>query len=310
MDDALFVLGSTYTHGLSDLEEHESEGRRVERGGDRRFRSGRGTRRSFSMTMGGSTSTTARATTIRSMAGRSTEKRSSRSASGGSSFGSHDDVHGWERFGEANDNTFLRPFIEGAWMTKHGGKYYLQYGAPGTEFSGYGDGVYVGERPLGPFTYQAHNPVSYKPGGFARGAGHGSTFQDPHGNWWHTSTIGISREEQLRAADRDLAGRIRRGRRHVLQHGVRRLSPFSAACVGCRGTPGNVRRLDAAQLREAGDRVVDVGRLRGELRGGRGPQNVLERGDGESRRMVGHRSGSREHGPRDSSQLCRPGRDR
>ena len=102
-----------------------------------------------------------------------------------------DDVHGWERFGEANDNTFLRPFIEGAWMTKHGGKYYLQYGAPGTEFSGYGDGVYVGEHPLGPFTYQAHNPISYKPGGFARGAGHGSTFQDPQGNWWHTSTIGI-----------------------------------------------------------------------------------------------------------------------
>ncbi len=104
----------------------------------------------------------------------------------------HDDVHGWERFGEANDNTFLRPFIEGAWMTKHGGKYYLQYGAPGTEFSGYGDGVYVGKQPLGPFTYQAHNPVAYKPGGFARGAGHGSTFQDTQGNWWHTSTIGIS----------------------------------------------------------------------------------------------------------------------
>ena len=103
----------------------------------------------------------------------------------------HDDVHGWERFGEANDNTWLRPFIEGSWMTKHAGKYYLQYGGPGTEFSGYGDGVYVGDMPLGPFTYQAHNPFSYKPGGFARGAGHGSTFEDPHGNWWHTSTIAI-----------------------------------------------------------------------------------------------------------------------
>jgi xylan 1,4-beta-xylosidase len=103
----------------------------------------------------------------------------------------HDDIHGWERFGEANDNTWLRPFIEGSWMTKHAGKYYLQYGGPGTEFSGYGDGVYVGDRPLGPFTYQAHNPFSYKPGGYARGAGHGSTFQDPYGNWWHTSTIAI-----------------------------------------------------------------------------------------------------------------------
>src|SRR6476620_12683381 len=74
-------------------------------------------------------------------------------------------------------------------MTKHDGKYYLQYGAPGTEFSGYGDGVYVSDHPLGPFAYQAHNPFSYKPGGFARGAGHGATYQDKFGNWWHVSTI-------------------------------------------------------------------------------------------------------------------------
>ena len=102
------------------------------------------------------------------------------------------DVNGWERFGEYNDNTFLAPFIEGAWMNKHNGKYYLQYGAPGTEFSGYGDGVYTGNGPLGPFTYQPHNPFSYKPGGFARGAGHGSTFQDAYGNWWHVATMAIS----------------------------------------------------------------------------------------------------------------------
>ncbi|HAY3542067.1 discoidin domain-containing protein [Elizabethkingia anophelis] len=100
--------------------------------------------------------------------------------------------HGWERFGEYNDNTFLPPFIEGAWMTKHNGKYYLQYGAPGTEFSGYGDGVYVSDKPVEGFTYQSHNPFSYKPGGFARGAGHGATFEDNYKNWWHISTIVIS----------------------------------------------------------------------------------------------------------------------
>jgi hypothetical protein len=49
--------------------------------------------------------------------------------------------YGWQRFGEHMDNTFLDPFIEGAWMTKHNGKYYLQYACPGTEFSGYADGV-------------------------------------------------------------------------------------------------------------------------------------------------------------------------
>ncbi|MDZ7341478.1 MAG: family 43 glycosylhydrolase [candidate division KSB1 bacterium] len=103
-----------------------------------------------------------------------------------------DDIHGWERFGEHADNTFLRPFIEGAWMNKYHGRYYLQYAAPGTEFSGYADGVYISESPLGPFRYQAHNPFSYKPGGFARGAGHGATFQDKFGNWWHVATIAIS----------------------------------------------------------------------------------------------------------------------
>ncbi|ACU59247.1 family 43 glycosylhydrolase [Chitinophaga pinensis] len=104
----------------------------------------------------------------------------------------HDDQHGWERFGEYNDNNFMSPFMEGAWMNKHNGRYYLQYGAPGTEFSGYADGVYVSDHPLGPFSYQAHNPFSYKPGGFARGAGHGATFQDKNKRWWHVSTIVVN----------------------------------------------------------------------------------------------------------------------
>ncbi len=99
--------------------------------------------------------------------------------------------YGWQRFGEHMDDTFLDPFIEGAWMTKNNGKYYLQYGAPGTEFSGYADGVVVGEKPLGPFIPQSM-PLSYKAGGFARGAGHGATFQDKWNNYWHVSTIALS----------------------------------------------------------------------------------------------------------------------
>ena len=99
--------------------------------------------------------------------------------------------YGWQRFGEYMDNTFLDPFIEGSWMTKHNGKYYLQFGAPGTEFSGYADGVAVGENPLGPFEAQP-DPLSFKAGGFARGAGHGSTYQDKWNNYWHISTITIA----------------------------------------------------------------------------------------------------------------------
>jgi len=99
--------------------------------------------------------------------------------------------YGWQRFGEYYDNTFLDPFIEGAWMTKHNGKYYLQYGAPGTEFSGYADGVVVGDNPLGSFTSQSQ-PLSFKAGGFARGAGHGATFQDNWNNYWHISSMVVA----------------------------------------------------------------------------------------------------------------------
>ncbi|HEY6950834.1 MAG TPA: family 43 glycosylhydrolase [Bacteroidota bacterium] len=99
----------------------------------------------------------------------------------------HSDLHGWERFGRDHRDT-TRPYIEGAWMTKHNGTYYLQYAAPGTEYNVYANGTYIGKHPLGPFTYAPYNPVSYKPGGFMAGAGHGNTFQDKYGNWWNTGT--------------------------------------------------------------------------------------------------------------------------
>ena len=78
--------------------------------------------------------------------------------------------HGWERFGRDHRDT-IKPFTEGAWMTKFNGRYYLQYGAPGTEYNVYANGTYVGDHPLGPFTYAPYNPVSYKPGGFVTRCG-------------------------------------------------------------------------------------------------------------------------------------------
>ena len=76
------------------------------------------------------------------------------------------------------------PWIEGPWMTKHNGKYYLQYAAIGLEFLSYSHGVYVSDSPTGPFTYSPHNPLTFKTSGFAVGAGHGSTFHDKNGNLW------------------------------------------------------------------------------------------------------------------------------
>lgn len=89
-------------------------------------------------------------------------------------------------------NAVGKPYIEGAFMTKHNGTYYLQYACPGTQYNTYADGVYTSKSPLGPFTLQASNPFSAKPGGFMTGAGHGSTIADKYGNYWHASTMRIS----------------------------------------------------------------------------------------------------------------------
>jgi xylan 1,4-beta-xylosidase len=121
-------------------------------------------------------------------------------------FGSDTGAHGWEQNGDDNRTQPPRtqmerliaehvgdaPFIEGAWMTRHGGTYYLQYAAPGTQYNSYADGYYTATSPLGPFEYSPNSPFSAKPGGFITGAGHGSTFQDVHGNWWHAATMRIS----------------------------------------------------------------------------------------------------------------------
>ena len=103
---------------------------------------------------------------------------------------------GWERFGDYNEKEDS-PWLEGSWMTKHDGKYYLQYAAPGTQFKSYCDGVYVSDKPLGPFKLAAQNPVSAKPEGFIAGAGHSSTFQDKFGNYWHVSTMTISQKHMF-----------------------------------------------------------------------------------------------------------------
>ena len=124
-----------------------------------------------------------------------------------------EDVHGWERFNFPGKEKsarkgivalamrFLnrkgRPYMEGAYMNKWNGKYYLQYAAPGTEFPVYGDGCYVSDKPLGPFTFMPNTPFSLKPSGFITGAGHGSTIEDKDGNIIHVSTMRISRNQNF-----------------------------------------------------------------------------------------------------------------
>ncbi|HET8655001.1 MAG TPA: family 43 glycosylhydrolase [Longimicrobiaceae bacterium] len=107
--------------------------------------------------------------------------------------------HGWERSGPDNlgaagmrEGFRIAPYVEGSWMTKHEGTYYLQYSAPGTIWKTYADGVYTSKSPIGPFTYAPYSPFSYKPGGFVGGAGHAGTFRDKQGNYWRVVTMVIS----------------------------------------------------------------------------------------------------------------------
>lgn len=109
----------------------------------------------------------------------------------------HPKKYGWEVPGDYNDQKETAPWIEGAWMNKYNGTYYLQYAGPGTQYKSYSDGVYTSENPLGPFKLQDVNPFAYKPEGFAAGAGHGSTFDDKFGNIWHIGTITISQKHMF-----------------------------------------------------------------------------------------------------------------
>jgi len=99
---------------------------------------------------------------------------------------------GWEVPGDENEQANKQPYIEGPWVNKHDGRYFLQYAAPGTQFKTYGDGVLVSKSPMGPFTYATNSPFSFKPTGFITGAGHSSTAAGPDGRFWHIATMTIS----------------------------------------------------------------------------------------------------------------------
>ncbi|MEY3852516.1 MAG: hypothetical protein RI910_1496, partial [Verrucomicrobiota bacterium] len=57
----------------------------------------------------------------------------------------------WEAHGEWNQNP-NKGWLETAWMLKRNGRYYLTYGAAGTQYRTYAMGCFVGSSPLGPFT--------------------------------------------------------------------------------------------------------------------------------------------------------------
>lgn len=91
----------------------------------------------------------------------------------------------WERHGEHNQNERIG-WIEGQWMIKIDGRYYLLYSGSGTQFATYATGiVYSDEGPLSGFKRQQnHDPLTRKPYGLVRGAGHGSIVEGPDNTYW------------------------------------------------------------------------------------------------------------------------------
>ena len=98
---------------------------------------------------------------------------------------------GYDRCGDNNEIERM-PSLEGGWVNKIDGRYYLTYATPGTEFSTYCDGVAVSDDPMGPFENCDNSPTVFKATGFMRGAGHGCLFEDKKGNLWKIDTVSIS----------------------------------------------------------------------------------------------------------------------
>jgi hypothetical protein len=99
--------------------------------------------------------------------------------------------HVWERYGEMNEYTDVS-WIEGPWMQKVNGTYYLQYSASGTQWKTYAEGYYTAKSPLGPFIYAPNNPLLRKTEGLVTGPAHGCVVEGPDGNLWQFYTIVLS----------------------------------------------------------------------------------------------------------------------
>ena len=123
------------------------------------------------------------------------------------------DTYPWERVGNNNQNPNTG-WMEGSWMVKHGGRYYLTYSAGGTQYRTYAMGAYVSDSPLGPFVPQRRNPIFRTPEGLITGTGHGAIVAGPRGRLWVFYTVfagvihGFERRLGLDLVEVDAAGEL------------------------------------------------------------------------------------------------------
>lgn len=100
-------------------------------------------------------------------------------------------MHAWERYGEMNEYPGVA-WIEGPWIIKRNGIYYLEYSASGTQWKTYAEGYYTATNPLGPYSYASNNPLLRKTEGLVTGTAHGSIVKGPDNEWWQFYTIVLS----------------------------------------------------------------------------------------------------------------------
>ncbi len=107
--------------------------------------------------------------------------------------------HIWERMGDFNaDDSYS--WVEGSWMYKRNGTYYLTYSAPGTEWITYAMGAYKSASPLGPWEYMKTSPFLLTKHGLVTGTGHGSIVDGPNGNTYvfYTCNVGYGGKYERR----------------------------------------------------------------------------------------------------------------
>lgn len=94
----------------------------------------------------------------------------------------------WEAIGEWNQNPNAG-WVEGSWMIKRNGKYFLTYSAAGTENRTYAMGCYSAQFPMGPFVPQQRNPIFRTTEGLVTGTAHGCIVAGPEDRLWTFYTI-------------------------------------------------------------------------------------------------------------------------
>ena len=156
-----------------------------------------------------------------------------------------DPEHIWERYGEMNEYPGVA-WIEGPWVIKRNGTYYLEYSASGTQWKTYAEGYYTAKSPLGPYRYASNNPLLRKTEGLVTGTAHGSIVKGPDNNLWQFYTIVLSNPPGGRRIGMDRVVFDKKGNMSVTVTDSPQPAPLAAsASNAARNVPVTINKVRA-----------------------------------------------------------------